>query len=76
MDEDGSDEKLVEKVAREIVDQHGPEAIPILRERAEAADMIGDELAAEDLARHRRECRAPPAADLAGWDEFLAGRPS
>ena len=37
MDEDGSDEKLVEKVAREIVDQHGPEAIPILRERAEAA---------------------------------------
>jgi len=47
MGEDGSDEKLVEKVAREIVDQHGPEAIPILRERAEAADMIGDELAAE-----------------------------
>jgi hypothetical protein len=54
MDEDGSDEKLVEKVAREIVDQHGPEAIPILRERAEAADMIGDELAAEtwrDIAK-------------------------
>jgi uncharacterized alpha-E superfamily protein len=47
MDEDGNDEKLVEKAAREIVDQHGPEAIPILRERAEAADMIGDELAAE-----------------------------
>lgn len=54
MDEDGSDEKLVEKAAREIVDQHGPEAIPILRERAEAADMIGDELAAEtwrDIAK-------------------------
>ena len=41
------DEKLVEKVAREVVDQHGPDAIPILRERAEAADMSNDALAAE-----------------------------
>jgi len=24
------DEKLVEKVAREVMDQHGPDAIPIL----------------------------------------------
>ena len=33
------DEKLVDKVAREVVDQHGSDAIPILRERAKAADM-------------------------------------
>ena len=42
-----ADEKLVEKVAREVVDQHGPDAIPILRERAKAADMSDDALAAE-----------------------------
>ena len=41
------DEKLVEKVAREIVDQHGTDAMEILRERVEAADTCGDELAAE-----------------------------
>ena len=41
------DEKLVEQVAREIVDQHGADAVEILRERAEAADLLGDELAAE-----------------------------
>ena len=41
------DEKLVEKVAREVVDQHGPNAIPILRQRAKAADMSDDALAAE-----------------------------
>jgi hypothetical protein len=41
------DEKLVEKVAREIVDQHGTDALEILRERADAADLCSDELAAE-----------------------------
>jgi hypothetical protein len=41
------DEKLVDQVAREIVDQHGSDAVPILRERAEAADISRDELAAE-----------------------------
>ena len=41
------DEQLVEKVAREIVDQHGADPVEILRERAEAADLLGDELAAE-----------------------------
>lgn len=41
------DEKLVEKVAREVVDQHGTDALEILRERAEAADICGDALAAE-----------------------------
>jgi hypothetical protein len=35
------------KVAREVVDQHGPGAIPILQERAKGADMSDDELAAE-----------------------------
>jgi hypothetical protein len=42
--EDGD---LVEKVAREFVEQHGLDAVPILRECAEAADMNGDELAAQ-----------------------------
>ena len=41
------DERLVEKVAREVVDQHGPDAIPILREHANAADISDDALAAE-----------------------------
>lgn len=41
------DESLVEKVAREIVDRHGPDAIPIFHERAEVADMTGDQMAAE-----------------------------
>jgi hypothetical protein len=35
------DEKLVEKVSREIVDQHGADAVEVLRERAEAADFWG-----------------------------------
>src|SRR5947209_4845599 len=35
------DEKLVEKVAREIVDQHGTDAVQILRERADAAELNG-----------------------------------
>ena len=34
-------ERLVEKVAREIVKQHGVEARQILRERAEVADLLG-----------------------------------
>jgi len=41
------DEKLVEKIAREVVDQHGPDALPMLRQRAKAADMSDDALAAE-----------------------------
>lgn len=45
--EDENEEKLVEKVAREVVDQHGTDAMEILRERAAAADLCGDELAAE-----------------------------
>ena len=45
------DEKLVEKVAREIVDQHGTDAVEILRERAEPAELNGDKLAAETSER-------------------------
>jgi hypothetical protein len=41
------DEKLVEKVAREIVDQHGTDAVQILRERADPAELNGDKLVAE-----------------------------
>jgi hypothetical protein len=48
------DEKLVEKAAREIVDRHGADALPILRERAELAEELQDELAAKawrDIAK-------------------------
>ena len=40
------DENLVEQVARDIVDEHGSDAVPILRERAEAAES-SDERAAK-----------------------------
>ena len=40
-------DKLVKKAAGEIVDQYGSDAVPILRERAEAAEALGDKLAAE-----------------------------
>ena len=45
------DEKLVEKVAREVMDQHGPDAIPILRDRAKAADMSVAAETWRDIAR-------------------------
>jgi hypothetical protein len=41
------DETTVEKVAREMVDRYGPMAPTILRERAEVADEMCDELAAK-----------------------------
>jgi hypothetical protein len=41
------DEKIVEQVAREVLEQYGGDAVPILRERAEVADHLGDELAAK-----------------------------
>jgi len=41
------DEKLVEKVAREIVEQHGDDSVEIVNERAEAAGLLAHELAAE-----------------------------
>jgi len=41
------DEKIVEQVAREVLEQYGGAAVPILRERAEVADHLGDELAAK-----------------------------
>ena len=40
-------EKLVEKVAREIVEQHGDNSVEIVNERAEAAGLLAHELAAE-----------------------------
>jgi hypothetical protein len=57
--EDGD---LVEKVAREFVEQHGPDAVPILREHAEAADMNGDGLSAQtwrDIADAAERIVAP-----------------
>jgi hypothetical protein len=41
------DEPRIERVAREMVEQHGRDAVPILRERAEVADSLNDMLAAE-----------------------------
>jgi hypothetical protein len=39
--------EAAEAAARELIDQHGDDAVAILRERAELADHIGDLLAAE-----------------------------
>jgi hypothetical protein len=39
--------KIVERVAREFVDWHGLDALPILREPAEIADDLGNDLAAK-----------------------------
>jgi hypothetical protein len=43
-DDDG---KVVEQAAREFVDQYGADAIRVLRERAEVAETLKDELAAK-----------------------------
>ena len=43
----GRDRAELEMVARETLDQYGTKAVEILRERVEAAEMSGDELAAE-----------------------------
>ena len=39
--------EAVEQAAREAIDQHGNDAVSILRERAEIADQLGDELSAK-----------------------------
>ena len=39
--------EAVEAAAREAIDQHGDDAVEVLRERADMADGIGDMLAAE-----------------------------
>jgi hypothetical protein len=41
------DDNLVDRVAGEIIERHGSDVVPILRERAEMAAEVGDELAAE-----------------------------
>ena len=38
----------IERAAAEIVDRYGPEALPILRQRAENAAELGDDMAAEE----------------------------
>jgi hypothetical protein len=60
------DEKLVEQAAREIVDLHGSDVVPILHERAEAATISSDPRAAktwrdiadaaERLLRENNDC--------------------
>jgi hypothetical protein len=39
--------EAVDQTAREAIDQHGDNAVSMLRERAEVADQLGDELAAQ-----------------------------
>jgi hypothetical protein len=59
------DEKLVEKVAREIVEQHGDDSVEIVNERAEAAGLLAHELAAEtwrDIATATSGCSAKAVA--------------
>lgn len=41
------DKLIVERAARDIVEQHGEDAVPILRERAEVADELRDPVAAK-----------------------------
>ena len=65
------DEKAVDQAAREIVDQYGTDALPVVRERAEAAEELDDEVAAkawrdiaeaaERLVRNRSEDEAAVA---------------
>jgi hypothetical protein len=44
MDDNG---EAVDQAAREAIDQHGDDAVSVLRERAEVADHLGDELSAQ-----------------------------
>ena len=44
---DDDDDNLVEQVAREYVQRHGSDSLAILRERADAADAMGDVFSAE-----------------------------
>jgi hypothetical protein len=44
MDDNGG---AVDQAAREAIDQHGDDAVSVLRERAEVADHLGDELSAQ-----------------------------
>ena len=44
MEDDGEG---VEEVAREYVQRHGPDSVPILRERADYADELGDQESAK-----------------------------
>jgi hypothetical protein len=40
-------DRLVRTAAGEIVDRYGADVVPVIRERAEAAKSLGDEIAAE-----------------------------
>ena len=39
--------EAVDQAAREAIDQHGNDAVSILRERAQVADQLSDKLSAE-----------------------------
>lgn len=43
----GDDDDFLDHVAREYVERHGPDAVSILRERADMADELGDRESAE-----------------------------
>ena len=38
----------IERAAAEVLERHGPEAVPIIRGCAEKAAELGDEMAAEE----------------------------
>jgi len=39
---------IIEQAAREIIERHGSDAVPIIRERAENATDLADEIAAKE----------------------------
>ncbi len=47
MSDSDDDDDDIEQVAREYVERHGADSVLILRERADAADAVGDLLSAE-----------------------------
>jgi hypothetical protein len=42
------DVPTIEQAAREIIERHGSDAVPIIRERAENATDLADEIAAKE----------------------------
>jgi hypothetical protein len=56
------DDHIVEQVARQMHERHGPDAAPRAREQAEIADGIGDPLSADawrDIANALKRLQTP-----------------
>jgi len=63
MDENGD---AIDRVARQMIDEHGENAVGILRDRAEMADHIGNELGAKSRPNIRASAKADPAIQREG----------